>query len=331
MAETKTPYLKLIQPEVGGSYDVWGNRLNSDLAIVDDKAFTSDKILFTALQNGANHTSQFKDPNDATKTYNMDNILFRTAQELLFYSDDANPKQISEDPDWGGYNKDGLLISQGFLWDLMEMVFPVGIIVPWSPFKTADGTIINPWDPEIWHLADGTANYIIHTPAGDRAVTLPDLKERFIIGANDANTAMKQGEYGGSTDHIHSFTTDGYALNYTQIPRLAVQADQSLGGGSGSLVIRGAQGDPQTQYDLPSAPGNGDSLSGTGITISGSTGTTGSGVAAAHSHPGKTGMQEPATSPGIYAAAGTNLLPPFLSLAYLIKIKQFRRFGDPVL
>lgn len=330
MAEIQTPYLKLIKPEVGGSYDIWGNRLNDDLSTLDAHALLWDKVAFSALQNGSN-LADIADPNDPTKVYNLGEQRFRVAQELLFYSDSANQKQTSADEDTGGLNKDGLLISQGFLWDFLETMFPIGTIVPWAALReTPTGDPINMWDPDIWHLADGTS-VVIADVSGPRSIILPNLKQRFIIGADPGAADFTDGKTGGSTDHVHDYTdswnaTGGTKLGPTQIPRQRPIPDPS-GTDSGAFVARIGGGDSRAQYDLPTkgTVAAGDALSlAAGYMYGNAAGGTD-----AHYHNGQTYQQRPWNGT-TYDAAGTNLLPPFVALAYLVKVGRFRKLTDPV-
>lgn len=74
------------------------------------------------------------------------------------------------------------------------MTIPSGIITIWS------GTIAD--IPSGWHICDGTAG-------------TPDLRDKFIVGAGDA---YNPGDAGGSTTHIHPYSsaphTHGFAAGF---------------------------------------------------------------------------------------------------------------------
>lgn len=91
--------------------------------------------------------------------------------------------------------------------------FIKGMIILWSGAK-AD-------IPEGWHLCDGT-------------VGTPDLQNKFIVGAGDTYAVAGSG---GTTTHIHAFTTDGHTH---EIPAgYSIAAGDEIDGGTSSSTDTG--------------------------------------------------------------------------------------------
>ena len=53
MADTNTTHYNLVQPQVGGSFNTWGNKINNDLAAVDSLIYS----ISAGINQGLNASS----------------------------------------------------------------------------------------------------------------------------------------------------------------------------------------------------------------------------------------------------------------------------------
>jgi microcystin-dependent protein len=119
MAETETPTLKLIKPEIGGSNTTWGNRTNENWDKVDVGVLGVKTVADAALQRGGTDEN------------------LRTASEMLLYADAV---QVPDD-------RPGAIVSQRWVRDLLNAIEPIGLIKIWG------GSIAT--IPEGWALCNG--------------------------------------------------------------------------------------------------------------------------------------------------------------------------------
>jgi microcystin-dependent protein len=128
MPETVTPNYALIKPEIGGSNDVWGNRINSNLDILDSQIKTTE----TTAKNSLQKTGTVAD---------------RTALDFLFY-----------DPVVGDPNAQSAkcVTTNGAVRALLNSLMPVGTIIMWGG---AVATV-----PAGWALCNGQVSNGVTTP-----------------------------------------------------------------------------------------------------------------------------------------------------------------------
>jgi microcystin-dependent protein len=119
MPETETPTLKLIKPQVGGSFTTWGNRLNEDMDKIDVGVLGVKTVADSALQRGGSDES------------------LRTASEMLLYADEV---VLPAD-------RPGAIVSQRWVKDLINAIEPIGTIKIWA------GTVAT--IPAGWSLCNG--------------------------------------------------------------------------------------------------------------------------------------------------------------------------------
>lgn len=208
MAETVTSVVDLIKPEIGGSFDTWGNRWNDNADKLDSWMSNSNKMLSTSIQNGGNVTGTFTDydanGNAISPARNLSDESFRTMQNLLFYAANLNDDPMNDIP----ANRPGALVTQRWVRTLIDLIFPIGTILAWA--GTTE-TI-----PYGWCMCDGNR-------PGASPITPPNLMGRCIVGS--AYTGSPVGYRPGDTygtawqfGHYHTVNIDGTSLNYSQLP-----------------------------------------------------------------------------------------------------------------
>ena len=186
--------------------------------------------------------------------------------------------------------------------EFVHSILPTGIILMWS------GSIL--YIPTGWHLCDGTSG-------------TPDLRGKFIIGAND--TTLIYGAQGGTStpsitvaaagDHNHGGLVDGHTLDSTEMPNHGHLLDdisymESNGSTTyndpmlGTITISSREGSGRTDYD------NGAIFQTHGTYKTGGT----DGVTQPHRH----GIGASGTH--IHTATIDNSLPPYYALCYIMKI-----------
>jgi microcystin-dependent protein len=180
------------------------------------------------------------------------------------------------------------------LTELLKHVVPAGIIAEWS------GTT----PPTGWALCNG------QTVAGYGIV--PDLRDRFIIGAGNSYTV---GQTGGSLSKTssnaggHTHTAQGTALTEAQMPAHNHSIFAANNGGSSNADgwtragTRGIPGEDVGPFALRESSDTGDQLIST--EGSGATHTHTVDAAADHTH------------------TITDVTPPFYALAFIIKVTSY--------
>jgi len=326
MAESTTAVYKFIKPDIGGSKETWGNRLNKDLDDLDTQLALQNSSQWTGLQNGLNTTVVKDYSTTPPGTLPLTDPRFRTAGNVLYYTKamidtiggnpNATPPVVASDEFFKPAER-GILVPQALLYRMADLLIPVGTIVIWSGYVVGDAT--HPGIPAGWHLCDGTQNLQIEG-GGGADIDIPDLRGRFILGAyqEDATASvhpkMKPNDpisgSAGVFGHNHANVVQGTALIAGQIPALQVRAAPSPNLGSASIVIRTAARS-DSDYDLPTRGATGDATTGFGATWSGN--PLGSGPANEHTHP-------------ISNVANTTPDSPWYALCYIIKIRKWETF-----
>ncbi len=262
MVLTETPFLKLQLPEIEGSENDWGEILNKDLSIIDTGAQTAQTTADAAVARVASST-------DAA----------RTAQALLFYADNVNAAGPPVSPN----EKLGVLMSQKWVKDLVNLLVPIGSIMLWTQHLPI---------PPGWALCDN------HDPIAGELIRTPNLVGQFAIGALPGHATIAPGMTGGGYSHTHNLSIGGTELTLSQMPNHthgtnASQFDTVVGrhNPGGTIVMQ--TGGSNTGYQVVA-------ITSAGGTYEGSNG-------AAHNHSGT-------------ATDGGNL-PPFIALCYIMKVK----------
>jgi len=210
MAETITSVLDLIKPEIGGSKTIWGNRWN-DNAEKLDKAYAADHdALLSSIQNGGNLNTITRfdaSGNAITPPDNLADEKFRVMQALLLYNEALYDDPMHDIP----VNRPGAVVSQKWVKALLDIVFPIGIIVPWGGLEDQI--------PRHWLLCNGQSFVV----GADTRYT-PNLLKKFIMGAGTSSGAVapvspfRPGDQGGVTTHVHHFRTDKHILTRAELP-----------------------------------------------------------------------------------------------------------------
>jgi len=174
MPETLTEFYDLVKPEIDGSADTWGERLNEDL----------DKIDF-ALRNCLQSKSH---PAFATP-------LTANASEVPIYIPPQDPTLPPAELGGGHKAATQQYVDARVLFYLNKF-FPPGSIMLWSG---AFGSV-----PAGWTFCDGS------TVGG---VLTPDLRGRFVLCANNAEPVINPWANGGSPtafpgEHTHAKAYD---------------------------------------------------------------------------------------------------------------------------
>jgi microcystin-dependent protein len=126
--ETITPNYSLIKPEIGGSNDVWGNRINGNLDILDAQIKTNETVGKNSLQK--------------TGT-----LAERSAGDYLFYADAVGDPLTQSGK---------VLMSNAAVRSLCNTLMPIGTIIMWG------GTAATvPWG---WALCNGQVSNGQQTP-----------------------------------------------------------------------------------------------------------------------------------------------------------------------
>lgn len=251
MPDTSTPNYNLVKPEVTGSINTWGNKLNGDLDIIDTQLKTNSTLASNALAR------------DAAST-----VAQRTAMQYLFLDStlvDQNYNQASN-----------ALLSNGAARALMNILLPAGTIIMWA------GTVAT--IPYGWALCNGqTVNGYATPNLIDRFVV--QAGGTWAAGSYGGTTVLS---YSGYSDyyaltanempvhthavydptHTHGISDPGHAHTYQ------AAAGGSVGFGGGGMTS--AQPDTAT------------SVSATGISIAGAaTGISlyNAGASWSHRHP----------------------------------------------
>lgn len=218
MAEAPTPVFKFIKPDIGGSQETWGNRLNKDLDDIDAILFGLNNASYTALQNGLNTQTlkQYDSSGNviAGSSLPATDVKFRTATQPLGYA-----KAVTDDlPTFFPNDKPGYIPPVRWVNRMIDLLLPVGSIITWFGQTTNI--------PAGWHLCDGAGNTpLLIEGTSSEFITIPDLRGRFILGAfADTATSNVQLRAGGSNadpadfSHDHNATDAGWALTKNQIP-----------------------------------------------------------------------------------------------------------------
>jgi hypothetical protein len=171
---------------------------------------------------------------------------------------------------------------------------PFGIIVAWSG---SVGTI-----PAGWRLCDGTNG-------------TPNLKDRFIVGANatfavgaqgGSYTHIHNGNIDNSGAHDHTVTVDDHTLTESQIP--------AHKHGSGILDSGTAM---FNHGSFPGSPGTSKSIDSNGAVGVNEAWTTTVGGGAAHNHGASSGSA--GNHNHTIDISEQNHLPPYYALAYIMR------------
>ena len=79
MADTSTTHYNLVQPQVGGSFNTWGNKLNNDLAALDSLIYA----ISAGINQGYNATSGATSATLSNPLVTVQNVAFTAANQSL--------------------------------------------------------------------------------------------------------------------------------------------------------------------------------------------------------------------------------------------------------
>jgi microcystin-dependent protein len=118
LPETETPALKLRKPEIGGSNDVWGNRINDNMDKIDTAVGSNTTLATNALKKSGLEAE-------------------RTMDDIIVYKDGLVIPPGEPDA----------LVTQRAVKDLINALLPIGTIIMWA------GTVAT--IPAGWALCNG--------------------------------------------------------------------------------------------------------------------------------------------------------------------------------
>lgn len=223
-------------------------------------------------------------------------------------------------------------------------VVPLGVVVPW--FRPNTGIAV----PAGWHIADGSVIAEGSHDWGVGGVTIPDLRNRFVLGAATSGTGSgpstppsENGVGGSNTQsfphshtvagHVHTVDPHSHTVNShthagpTHTHAIFNDGDHTHGTGQAWRGNDNVQGNNPGVHDYPEAfafQNHGHTLSNAGTHSHGGTTGSGSGTTAAAS-PG-TSSASPSTSSAALttnsANGGGDIRPGFVGLLYIIKVKH---------
>ena len=110
MADTTTTNLGLTKPEVGGSTDTWGTKLNTDLDYLD-AVFSRSTASLTLLVNNQNINSVSSYTLDKIKMGDDRALEFGAAPDYWFIYDSGNTQFELNSSDVDGAGADGIVFS----------------------------------------------------------------------------------------------------------------------------------------------------------------------------------------------------------------------------
>lgn len=248
MPDTITPNYSLIKPEVTGSVDTWGGKLNGNFDALDAALKPVSDKAGTALQR-------------------LGTLATRTATDYLFLDSALDPSLQAA----------GALMTNGAVRALLNALCPVGTIVMWG------GTVAT--IPAGWALCDGRTVGSVTTPnltdkfilqTGAHAPGFAGGSSVFSYSGNVGGHVLTAAEMPAHNHamydpgHVHSLADPGHQHSVPQ------------GGGSGPAAIGSGAG------TFASTGGQATSVVGTGASIAtGYTGvqTYNAGSSQAHDHP----------------------------------------------
>jgi hypothetical protein len=310
MAEATTPVYKFVKPDVGGSKETWGNRLNKDLDDIDAQIALQNSSQWTGLQRGDNTSTvkAYDSGGNVTGTLPLTDIRFRTATNYLTYTDTMvntlGVNTVYFDP-----ARLGTIVCQKQLYRMLDLLMPVGTIIIWS--GTA-ATI-----PAGWHLCDAIG-YVVIEGGGGATMTIPNLMGRFILAAYHEGYAVpKQNPNdpvsgtAGTFGHTHTSYVTGHTLTPDEIPPHG--HGTTAAGTSDAVVARATSG---ASYYIGGAGGTpafaqaniADHLPGAANSPGGVDGIT-----AEHTHP-------------FQNVANATPDSPWYALCYIIKIRKWETY-----
>ena len=189
---------------------------------------------------------------------------------------------------------------------------PVGTILMWAGASDFDAV------PDGYLLCDGSAVSRTSYPAlfavlgetfgsgnGSTTFSLPDLRARFILGANDSYT---RGETGGEVNHT---------LTASEMP---VHSHSCSDGGSHTHTMEsGGEHTHSSGASGTISVSKGDGTSGTSTVGKGGTADTGS--AGLHTHELGTASDHTHSIGNVGGGNAHNNMPPYIALAYIIRAR----------
>lgn len=194
---------------------------------------------------------------------------------------------------------------------------PIGGVIDWWRPNNTIGV------PAGYAVCDGTvitsANHDFGTGA---SITLPDLRNVFVLGANigttDGNAAVGGDTAGDAPGIRGSGGSQAHTLAANQIPS-HTHSLSVTGSGSGTTDTQGAHnhthGIPQRwQFNASAAPN--------GMDFNGGSGTLGTGVAGDHSHNVSVSVSASGTSGATGSGSSHNNMPRYVGLLKIMKVKR---------
>lgn len=309
MVESTTAIYKLVQPDIGGSKETWGNYLNGDLARIDTELSLQNQSQWWGMQRADPGSElvtvkKYDTSGNAVDTKNLAEDFFRTAARPLYYAND-----VIDNP--GTYlkgNKPGTLVPQRQLYRALDLLMPVGTVIIWAGLANAI--------PAGWHLCDGAGSTtgIPIEGGGGATQIIPDLRGFFVIGAFEPTNAsvIKQFYINGTAGvfgHTHPLTIGNHVLTRAEIPPHTHGTDAP---GTSDLVLA-------RNTAAVGLTGGTASAAGAGYTAQNVNTTTGELGGGAHTHE-NSHVDSPVNDPD----------SPFYALCYIIKIRYWQGWTEGV-
>jgi hypothetical protein len=224
MAESTTAVYHFIKPDIGGSKETWGNRLNKDLDDLDTFLAGQNEAQWYGLQRGDSTAivKQYDPAGNVLGTLSLTDPHFRTAANILLYTKAMTDTISGPNHDTGGTTEffqkpdPGTLVPQQLLYRALDLLMPVGTIIQWHG---TEATI-----PAGWKMCGPAVPNFQIEGGGGATIDIPDWRGRLVMAAyrsNEGPATMRPGMTSGTAGtfgHGHTGTVGLHTLIADELP-----------------------------------------------------------------------------------------------------------------